>query len=434
MRFLLATILIVVAANAQAASFDCAKARTDIEHMICGDTELSSLDETLGRTYSRALKRLEDPDALRAAQRAWLRDVRNTCGEATCLRTAYRERLEVIAHTGLMTNERANELRDMVVGMINTSSEEGQFLKFEERASREQGQAWKTSPSYDGTYLDRVLEVDHDGDGEFEMLARTHGGGTCSTVAVVDLAAKLVDVYPSDEEIRWSHWGLAENLFFMDGEPLTLTWRAQYGGNARLVSWLAPDGTKRALCLLEATSKLNTQVVDDHDPALCTAASNMSLTVYPWHQPKIASPEHFRDNGQRTDDVFEISIDIDLDGEIEALGLLEYASGAVCGSYSEWIVEIDRATGLPDTTNDTLRFGGPISNRETPYFWEKLRIVEFRDKPYVLSSHGYSGASISSVWNGQRKTWCTFDLRRQHEVMRYYGIVTLPDAAPADAN
>jgi hypothetical protein len=38
------------------ASFDCAKAGTAVEKTICGDAELSSLDEHLGRYYVVALE------------------------------------------------------------------------------------------------------------------------------------------------------------------------------------------------------------------------------------------------------------------------------------------------------------------------------------------------------------------------------------------
>lgn len=39
--------LLVLALPAQAASFDCAKAGTKVEKLICGDVELSKLDEEL---------------------------------------------------------------------------------------------------------------------------------------------------------------------------------------------------------------------------------------------------------------------------------------------------------------------------------------------------------------------------------------------------
>jgi len=40
--------------SAEAASFDCAKAGTQIEHLICADENLSELDEGYGALYKLA--------------------------------------------------------------------------------------------------------------------------------------------------------------------------------------------------------------------------------------------------------------------------------------------------------------------------------------------------------------------------------------------
>ncbi|KVM71551.1 hypothetical protein WJ60_08500 [Burkholderia ubonensis] len=45
--------------RAVAASFDCRAARTDVERAICGDAELSRLDEQLDDTYRVALSLTE---------------------------------------------------------------------------------------------------------------------------------------------------------------------------------------------------------------------------------------------------------------------------------------------------------------------------------------------------------------------------------------
>lgn len=51
-----------------AASFDCSKATTEIEIAICGDPELSALDELLGQLW----KKLDPSVSLVAEQKAWL--------------------------------------------------------------------------------------------------------------------------------------------------------------------------------------------------------------------------------------------------------------------------------------------------------------------------------------------------------------------------
>ena len=81
-------------AGAVAASFPCDKAQTRIEKAICADAEVSDLDEYLGRYYSAARSTLgRAGECLRADQTQWLREVRNACADAACLKKAYLERL-----------------------------------------------------------------------------------------------------------------------------------------------------------------------------------------------------------------------------------------------------------------------------------------------------------------------------------------------------
>lgn len=66
---------------AQAASFDCAKARTPFERAICDNADLSRADERLAKTYATAIGGLSDTalNALRADQRAWLDYAQRAC-------------------------------------------------------------------------------------------------------------------------------------------------------------------------------------------------------------------------------------------------------------------------------------------------------------------------------------------------------------------
>lgn len=90
-----------------AASFDCTKAGSDIEHAICDTPALSELDSTLDNHYARAMADLpvDQASALRIEQRAWLKK-RNACTSnaselKTCLETTMKARataLEEVRH------------------------------------------------------------------------------------------------------------------------------------------------------------------------------------------------------------------------------------------------------------------------------------------------------------------------------------------------
>jgi uncharacterized protein len=83
---------------AQAASFDCAKAGTKIEKLICADADLSKLDEKLGELYRQvreaAAGGAKGDKYVKRRQMRWIEETRNPCLDRNCLRDVYLERIE----------------------------------------------------------------------------------------------------------------------------------------------------------------------------------------------------------------------------------------------------------------------------------------------------------------------------------------------------
>ncbi len=81
-------------------SFDCGKAGTNVEQLICRNPELTKLDATVNRGYVAMLltdsKEISYQDPVRQNQISWIRTVRNTCTDAACLLKAYRARVAYI--------------------------------------------------------------------------------------------------------------------------------------------------------------------------------------------------------------------------------------------------------------------------------------------------------------------------------------------------
>lgn len=96
LKELLIVLLCAWGINASAASFDCKKATTNIEKMICSDIGLSARDENLAVFYKRAMKFTSDQNKLKQEQRAWLREVA-TCKEVVCARKLYYSRINALA-------------------------------------------------------------------------------------------------------------------------------------------------------------------------------------------------------------------------------------------------------------------------------------------------------------------------------------------------
>ncbi len=104
-----------------AASFDCGKASTQLEHLLCDDPDLSNIDIRLGKVYSDIRRNMwqEQRDLLRKEQLSWLRE-RNKCSlEKNCLITVYDERIKVLLgqHSSdiqIQTELFVKELQDLI--------------------------------------------------------------------------------------------------------------------------------------------------------------------------------------------------------------------------------------------------------------------------------------------------------------------------------
>lgn len=121
-RPLLFIIAALAAMSLPAQAFDCAKAGTVTEKLICSDAALKAADDAMGAAWKRLGDLLDknEMQAMRASQRAWpkLRDDRCGYGEdaerVQCLKTATAERTLILSgepRTGPGTGNRLVPLR-----------------------------------------------------------------------------------------------------------------------------------------------------------------------------------------------------------------------------------------------------------------------------------------------------------------------------------
>lgn len=102
---LVSIVILLFTLKANAASFDCAKAKSQIEKAICADAHLGSLDEKLGVVYLGLRSNLTDvaKNKLRAHQSLWIKGLSSVCPsesknkDATkfisCLSNSYKSRV-----------------------------------------------------------------------------------------------------------------------------------------------------------------------------------------------------------------------------------------------------------------------------------------------------------------------------------------------------
>jgi uncharacterized protein len=77
---------------AGAVSFNCEKAQSAIEKMICSDESLSAVDSELAKVFSALKTHIADKSSIVSDQRNWLKVVRDKCETVVCLQEAYQAR------------------------------------------------------------------------------------------------------------------------------------------------------------------------------------------------------------------------------------------------------------------------------------------------------------------------------------------------------
>ena len=89
-------LLFVLAASVRAASFDCTKAKTQNEKLICSNETLSILDAELNAQYQKLLKAYERNQAIRQWQINWLKSNELKCQTPLCLENAYKKQIATL--------------------------------------------------------------------------------------------------------------------------------------------------------------------------------------------------------------------------------------------------------------------------------------------------------------------------------------------------
>lgn len=80
------------------ASFDCNKASSAQEKLICSTAALGEADIKLNAAYKAAAQKAADPAELKKDQLAWMKNVRNACKDEQCLLEAMSKRTAALAN------------------------------------------------------------------------------------------------------------------------------------------------------------------------------------------------------------------------------------------------------------------------------------------------------------------------------------------------
>jgi uncharacterized protein len=169
---------------AAAASFDCGKASTRVEKTICAAPDVGVLDVELAKRFQEGLK-THSPPAWREEQRRWLRELRDRCPDAACLRSAYASRLDQLAH-----RDNPAAVDASVFGTYVAPTEVGYFDP--------DTQNWKVGESDDCL----SISPSADGGADFSIESIQTNGHSCSiyeTAQRVDNGFEFLDQQPENK-------------------------------------------------------------------------------------------------------------------------------------------------------------------------------------------------------------------------------------------
>ncbi|CNK60271.1 hypothetical protein WFQ12_07585 [Yersinia enterocolitica] len=92
--------LSILTFNAHGASFDCSKASTQVEALICQTSVLNDLDSTMANIY-----RSKVDSTLKELQKNWIKDVRNNAQTVDELTKVYIERVKFLSEYSAVENK-----------------------------------------------------------------------------------------------------------------------------------------------------------------------------------------------------------------------------------------------------------------------------------------------------------------------------------------
>ncbi len=78
-------------------SFDCEKATTTTEKLICSNNDLAQADVQLAQTYKASLSIASDKTAMKREQAAWLKNQRDVCKDAKTMLQVYQVRISQLS-------------------------------------------------------------------------------------------------------------------------------------------------------------------------------------------------------------------------------------------------------------------------------------------------------------------------------------------------
>lgn len=347
--------------NANSASFDCTKAASKVEKLICSDPSLSKLDERLTSAYRTAMKNAVNLDLLRWEQKQWLLQ-RNECSDVSCLAESYTTRTVQLSpprtdqpllstDTGdskscqtVAEHLNNNHLNKLFVNPVNDPPSDKEIKRaFGEYA--ELGNYWFLDLNNDGIQDELLIYVQ--GTAHFTSIFARSGKAGASPVSMgADIEEAANGQSQFDPLSSADVLNVDGRNYIFDGYSL---WN------------LAKCGTFQVVCQFNEIGKPVTNITIGNSNHICSNILSSGKEIqhvqysleYGLGEPL---PDEERFNSlSRGSDIVGARIDIDNDGNVENVVRLEYMfpGGRTCSAIN-LAVSDNSASRIPDTKLNEL--------------------------------------------------------------------------------
>jgi uncharacterized protein YecT (DUF1311 family) len=173
---------------AHAASFDCSKASTEVERMICGDAALSKLDEELARKYKEALKNVWSEKLIPHYQKLWMKG-RNLCKSVSCLNDSYFQRIAELNEHYKLVMSKDTKLCDSILDLYNEDMKSIGRIKYEKHEIFSNIE-WKDDS--DLGLMHAIFDINNDGKNELVLK---------STRGFHGIESDTLYIFPADSDV-----------------------------------------------------------------------------------------------------------------------------------------------------------------------------------------------------------------------------------------
>lgn len=383
--------------SAQAASFDCRKAASDVEKLICGDHVLSKYDEKLNFAYKVVLAEGDKPDATRVAQKQWIME-RNKCSDVNCLRRKYTSQIRLLEKAIYNQPVRANKFDADACQMVSDYSSHNTLKSLFVRPLA------ISHPTKDE--INKIFDSDFYGDVSYWSIDLNDDGIADQFVIDVDgtahvstgrvLSGENGSAVTTIDDSQDNNIDL--DLLIVNKQYYVLS---SYENNLGKLWRMGLDGYFHAVCKYSRRSEPLIEITKGKDNPVCNAASTGNvkhIDFKPVENKTVLNNEVV--TGLAT-------ADVDNDGKPESISLVHYESGAGRGNSSLMIRVIDN--GNPQHAID-------INKMLESFDGYNVRQGVFAYGDFTYFDEASSGVIL--IKNGKAEEICNWKVRPLFDVQR----------------